>query len=80
MNQNDKFHGAEFEVNAQAVTDEKLEGVTGGSEKSNDRSTCPYCNREILTDMLYYHIDICSKNPANTPAPYIPSDLYSQNS
>jgi len=30
MNKNDKFHGAEFEVSAQAISDEQLESVSGG--------------------------------------------------
>ena len=48
MNKNDKFHGAEFEVNAQAVTDEKLEGVDGGFTTNSDGNIrCPNCGNWI---------------------------------
>ena len=30
MNKNDKFHGAEFEVSARAISDEELDSVSGG--------------------------------------------------
>ena len=47
MNKNDKFHGAEFEVNAQAITDEKLEGVAGGglTTNSDGKMRCPNCGK-----------------------------------
>ena len=31
MNKNDKFRSAEFDVNAQAISDEELDAVSGGA-------------------------------------------------
>ena len=34
MNKNDKFHGADFEASAQAISDDELDTVSGGYEIS----------------------------------------------
>jgi len=47
MNKNDQFHGADFEVSARAISDEKLEGVAGGYHESCDYQICPYCGAEF---------------------------------
>ena len=46
MNKNEKFHGAEFEVNAQAITDEQLDAVSGGGLTTNSDGAvrCPNCS------------------------------------
>ena len=52
MNKNDKFHGAEFEVNAQAISDEQLEGVSGGNSYDG-RIICPYCGMLVWVAEFY---------------------------
>ena len=65
MNKNDKFHGAEFEVNAQAISDEELDAVSGGCDYCEDPLDyhivvqCPYCNVEINKKYLAEHKEIC---------------------
>ena len=61
MNQNDKFHGAEFEVNAQAITDEKLEGVAGGglTTNSDDKMRCPNCGAWISEFNYPHNLGYC---------------------
>ena len=55
MNKNDKFHGTEFEVNAQAISDEELEGVSGGNGHSGF-TPCPYCGMVVARYVVYlYH-------------------------
>ena len=70
MNINDKFHDAEFEVNAQAISDENLEGVSGGytvlvtnHEPSNSEefSLCPYCNNLIKRGLMDAHKESCRR-------------------
>lgn len=50
MNKNDKFHGAEFEVSAQTISDEQLEGVAGGSASM----VCPYCGMSVWKAEFYF--------------------------
>ena len=66
MNKNDKFQVEEFEVNAQAVTDEKLEGVAGGNSEEGEPYiySCPVCGevfssmlRHVAMDYLNIHIE-----------------------
>lgn len=43
MNKNDKFHCAEFDVNAHAISDEELDAVSGGASDTAylDESNLP---------------------------------------
>ena len=65
MNKNDKFHGAEFEVNAQAISDEELDAVSGGCDHCEDLVEysllvqCPYCNVEMEKKFLAAHKESC---------------------
>ena len=58
MNKNDKFRVAEFEVSAQAVTDEKLEGVAGGYHDYGYK-VCPHCGQQIYFNKYHYHVEHC---------------------
>lgn len=69
MNKNDKFHGEEFEVNAQAISDENLEGVSGGcheycgrpntdaDEETHER--CYHCGKLIHPAYFSEHLMVC---------------------
>ena len=49
MNKNDKFHGAKFDVSAQAISDEELNTVSGGwSGWDENLSRCPLCHRNLV--------------------------------
>ena len=53
MNQNDKFHGTEFDANAQAVSDEELDNVAGGwSGWDENLSRCPFCHRNLVSGTI----------------------------
>jgi len=56
MNKNDKFHGAEFEVNTQAISDEELDAVSGGglTTNSDGKMRCPNCG-EWISEFSYPH-------------------------
>lgn len=55
MNKNDKFHGAEFGVNAQAISDDELDCVAGGSEEYP--FVCPYCNERFKFSGVSHYTD-----------------------
>lgn len=58
MNKNDQFHGAEFEINAQSISDEELNAVTGGYGELFDEKICPYCGKSfIFKEALNDHIE-----------------------
>ena len=57
MNKNDQFHGAEFEINAQSISDEELEAVSGGYGEIYG-FVCPYCGEGFFfKDLLNCHIE-----------------------
>lgn len=63
MNKNDKFHGAEFEVSAHAISDEELDSVAGGTTNSNFSIYCSYCYRPIPYQEYKKHESECDARP-----------------
>ena len=63
MNKNDKFHGAEFDVSAQAISDEELDAVAGGCEEYDAVEVwCPYCNAKMTRKSLAAHKESCARS------------------
>ena len=63
MNKNDKFHGAEFNVSAQAISDEELDAVAGGCEENDAVEVwCPYCNAKMTQKSLAAHKESCARS------------------
>ena len=54
MNNNDKFHGTEFDANAQAISDDELDTVVGGANLDawfeSGRSGAPVCTNVHACD------------------------------
>ena len=47
INKNEKFHGAEFDVSAHAISDDELDAVSGSCGECDIVVVrCPYCNAE----------------------------------
>jgi len=61
MNKNDQFHGAEFEVNARAISDEEMEAVAGGSMLGE---RCPYCGDLFYPANYQQHVKACAAHPS----------------
>jgi len=67
MNKNDKFHGAEFEVNTQAISDEELDAVAGGLTTDKDGCVlCPNCFEWIPYFCDYHRNGVCLPDPQNS--------------
>ena len=60
MNENDKFHSADFEVNSQAISDEELDAVSGGTDE--DHIYCVSCGAVFKHEDNYrFHLEYCTK-------------------
>jgi len=68
MNKNDKFHGAEFEVNTQAISDEQLDAVSGGglTTDSDGAVRCPNCGEWIPYFSDSHRCGDCLLEPQNS--------------
>lgn len=64
MNKNEKFHGAEFDVSAQAISDEELDAVSGGSSYQR-YVICPNCGERILRFDSNHFRGLCLDDPQN---------------
>lgn len=67
MNKNDKFHNADFEVNAHAISDDELDAVAGGCEYricphkyTPAGKNCPKCGSYVDNSIYDAHVASCN--------------------
>ena len=61
MNKNEKFHGADFEVNAPAISDDELDAVSGGYGVT---TVCPKCGATVYGNPTPLNLEDAKKQPS----------------